>query len=527
MILVNLSELNDNNGCISGDLILRGRAKADTMHNGKLAHFHLGESLTSYPDDAVIFNEEADESQVTAIHYNWKTIRYATRHLYGALVNNSPMYDHWDGEKIFDLIKVLQGGAKQRELNKLEELIRYRPIALRSPRLTKSVLQKYRCGEEASKVYHFYQDNSGYALVAIPDVKFAFEYMTDTQAKYRHELAGYYLCSQENLPKLLSVSRDRRDHYNAIEMTGKDTYLVDGIEVQKVTMDFSAGDSCITPKALSSSIPKNEYGYTAAQVKHAMEWICNEYYTGTRSISYISGMSLSQLSKFVDIAIRDELIESLEISKDDEFWALRTEPFQCTVKGNALCMKKGNKRMTKTALNKQKDTIVARYLEAQKHKDEMVLVPSVLGYFGSAIKENAKDHGDLDTFYVALLSVEANKSIQDYLEDRPRADPALVYRNALNTAYEDGQYPLKAPSVDMYSSLRNYANKVACTFLKRRSKLISVHDLSEVMSINAPFEVHYIGSNKLDEPITDYEVLKARLLEEFDFDTPIAGSRIA
>ncbi len=520
MILVDLKDFKEESGYISGNAVLKARAKADGLHESKLAHFHMGFTLISYPSDAVVFLEEPIESLVSIIDSSRLFTNNIYRHVNSALLDNSSEYDHWDGESIFDLIGVLQKASEQRNLEQLSELVAYRPVALQSPRLSSSVLNKYRCGEEASKTYHFYIDRNGYALIAMPDLKYVYELYSGQrvfdQFSFDYDKVGYYLCSESDLPMLLSMSKNGDFRCNVSKSTGKECYKVDGVIAQKVGLNFKKTHVKVKPAFIKSSIPLNEYGYTADQVKHATEWICNKYYTGTRTLSYISGMSLAQLSEFVDIAAKDGLIESVNETKHPGFSGFPMEPFERTIKGNALVMKKGGKRMTKAALNKQKATIIERYLDAWSHKDKMVLVPSVLGFFGSAINEDSVDYGDLDVFYATLPSLEAKQAIEDYITERPNADPALVYRNILLDAYDEGEFPLMPTSVNDYSSLGAYAGKVARTFLKRKSKLISVHHLNEVLDINANFEVHYICGKKLDKPITDFDELNKVMSKKAD-----------
>ncbi|KAA1252644.1 hypothetical protein F0M16_21825 [Vibrio cholerae] len=520
MIVLDLEAFKGNEKHISGDAILKARDEANRQVKHSLAHFDFNGELISYPSDAVIFMEKPNDHQVLGIIHPGRLSSFSLNYVYNALVTKSSQYDLWNGESIFDLISVLQKGANQRDLEQLSALIAYRPTVLQSKRLTQSVLKKYRCGEEASKAFHFYIDQSGYALITMRDVKHLFElfcgdekYMTRNFHAKELNKVGYYLCSESDLPSLLSLCKADNFRNEISKEPGKDVYKIEGIPVQKIDLTFEVHDVKIKPSRIKSSIPLNEYGYTAKQVQYAMESICNERYITARTLAYTSGMSLTQLSDFVDIAVRDKLIESVHI---DAFTYSSVEPFQFTIKGNALSMKRGGKRMNKTALKKQMSIIVERYLDSRKHIDKMVRVPNCLGFFGSSINKDAVDYGDLDVFFTTEISKLGEEKIYDFIKDRPNSDPALVYRHLLSQAYSSELFPIKPPSVPEYSRLDGYAERVARSFLKRNSKLISIHDLDDVSGIDADFEVHYIGDEKLDKPITDYYELRNALSRFID-----------
>lgn len=520
MIVLNLEDFKENDDHISGDVILKARAEASRQVKCSLAHFHLGSELISYPSDAVIFMENPNMYQAYGIIHSMKSPRIALSYVYDSLVTKSSQYDLWNGESIFDLISVFQKAANQRDLDQLSELITYRPTVLQSQRLTQAVLNKYKCGEEASKAFHFYIDRNGYALITMRDVKHLFElfcgdkkYMTRNFYAKELNKVGYYLCSESDLPYLLSLCKADTFRNDISKEPGKDVYKIEGIPVQKIDLTFEVDDVKIKPSRIKSSIPLNEYGYTANQVKYAMESICRQRYRTARTLAYTSGMSLTQLSDFVDIAVRDKLIESVH---NNTFTFSSVEPFQFTIKGNALSMKRGGKRMNKTALKKQMSIIVERYLDSRKHLDKMVRVPNCLGFFGSSINKDAVDYGDLDVFFTTEFSALGKEKVDDFIKEHSNADPALVYHHLLSEAYSSQLFPIKPPSVPEYSRLDGYAERVARAFLKRKSKLISIHDLDDVSGIGADFEVHYIGDEKLDKPITDYQELRRALSRFID-----------
>ncbi|MBC5853169.1 hypothetical protein [Vibrio metschnikovii] len=520
MIVLNLEEFKDNDAHISGDVILKARAEADRQVKYSLAHFDFDGELISYPSDAVIFMEKPNDYQFYGIINSRKSSSYSSNYVYNALVTKSSQYDLWNGESIFDLISVFQKAANQRDLDQLSELTTYRPTVLQSKRLTQAVLNKFKCGEEASKACHFYIDRNGYALITMRDIKYLFEmfyddekYMTSNFYAKMFNQVGYYLCSESDLPYLISLCKSDNFRNDMSKEPGKDVYKIEGIPVQKIDLNFKVDDVKIKPSRIKSSIPLNEYGYTANQIKYAMESICCQRYKTARTLAYTSGMSLTQLSDFVDIAVRDKLIESVH---NDVFTFSSVEPFQFTIKGNALSMKRGGKRMNKTALKKQMSIIVERYLDSRKHLDKMVRVPNCLGFFGSSINKDAVDYGDLDVFFTTEFSTHGKEKIYDFIKDHPNADPALVYHHLLSEAYSSELFPIKPPSVPEYSRLDGYAERVARSFLKRKSKLISIHDLDDVSAIDANFEVHYIGDEKLDKPITDYQELRKALSRFID-----------
>ncbi|MCX8795938.1 hypothetical protein [Vibrio parahaemolyticus] len=514
MIVLNLEDFKENDEHISGDVILKARAEANRLAKCSLAHFHLGSELISYPSDAVIFMGNPDMYQASGIIHSIKSPRIALSYVYDSLLTKSSQYNLWNGENIFDLISVFQNAANQRYLDQLSELIAYRPTVLQSKRLTQAVLNKFKCGEEASKAYHFYIDKNGYALITMRDIKHLFElfcgdekYMTRNFYAKEFNKVGYYLCSESDLPYLLALCKSDNFRNDISKEPGKDVYKIDGITVQKIDLNFKVDDAKIKPSKIKSFIPLNEYGYTSNQIRYAMQSICCHGYKTARTLAYSSGMSLTQLSDFVDIAVRDKLIESFLSS---------VEPFLFTIKGNALSMKRGGKRMNKTALKKQMSIIVERYLDSRKHIDKMVRVPNCLGFFGSSINKEAVDFGDLDVFFTTEFSTVGEEKIYDFMKEYPNADPALVYHHLLSQSYSSELFPIKPPSVPEYSRLNGYAERVARAFLKRKSKLISIHDLDDVYGIDADFEVHYIGDEKLDKPITDYQELRKALSRFID-----------
>ncbi|CAH7397939.1 conserved hypothetical protein [Vibrio chagasii] len=509
MLRTNLSELQKEGELTMGSSILRARDLADKLSSSPLTHLLVDGEMISYPEDSVIFSEEPYEYAAQCIDSNYVRQGWNERYKYRPINEMSSLTSSWDGECIHDLVDIFKGMVYKLKIDNLDLLLRHQPVSLQSPRLSEATLNKYKCGIDASKTIQFYIDRNGLALVSL---RHPMPLRPDERRLGQN--AGYYICNQSDLPELISSNKERM--HSRTEVYSDRAF--------HVTLDTNTRECGVKAKVLVSHIPTNDYGYTSKQTKHALEYICNERYTGRDTMSYNSGLSLADLSKFLDIAVRDKLIEvnvgeSLDDIQDDEFLTINqmvadlhnSEPFYITTKGSAIGIKNNSKRMTRAKLNKQKDIIEARYLEAWEHIDKLHRIPVALGYFGSAINKDAIDFSDLDVTYLTMINDTVQQKVNKEIEGNPRRNPPYVIYAALYDAFEQGTYPIKPHKIGQYQRLDSYSHGVTKQFLQRKNKLISVHDFDEVISIEADFEIHYIGTTRLESPINNIDDLKNAL----------------
>ncbi|WP_425263204.1 hypothetical protein [Vibrio owensii] len=502
MELVNLSELS-NDEHPTGQEILNARAKANELYPENLVHFQIDESLYSFPEHGVIFLSSPEPYILNRLNHDGKSMHRS--HIYQPIIQNGESLGSWDGKCIFSLIELFQHIASIKGLNRLIELVQWSPVALQSKRLTGSQLTKAKAGIEFSKLHHFYIDQQGIALVAVCFGDMYFR--RDESDQY-----AYFLCSEAKLPELIALCKQHKVHNSR----GSLNDISDDWAIKvDINSDLSKIKSAITPSPLLEK-GLGHYDLTPKQLRHVLSYHSNDYVKEADDLAYTSGIPLSKLSSLLEPCIEQGFLETIDPADGSApFDSLSSQSFASTVKGNAACMKTNLKRMSSRALDKKKMTIESRYLEAHELQDHLYRIPVVLGYFGSAIDNASEDYGDLDVLFLDAESPSAIEKYSLFADDSDyRFKMPYRYRNDLQELYKKGLTKFKPHQVDMYQSISSYSASIAKKWLQRRDRLISVHEFGEVLSIGAPFEVHFLYGKRLETPLTNKDGVLAALKRE-------------
>lgn len=202
-----------------------------------------------------------------------------------------------------------------------------------------------------------------------------------------------------------------------------------------------------------------------------------DFFIRYRTPAKFSLMTVEQYFKISNNSARDlckELI-SHEFIEDD-----KSGKYVVTEKGNALAQTKFVKRMNKEKADLIFQKFIDRVEEVNSDNTFLYYVKQLF-LFGSYLDRSSDDFGDLDIAFVLERKI---KDGNDFM---------AAQQKLVQDACENGK---------VFSSIVEevcYAETIVLKHLKSRSPYISLHRLSDVIKLGAPYKQIYPFSNEILE----------------------------
>lgn len=202
-----------------------------------------------------------------------------------------------------------------------------------------------------------------------------------------------------------------------------------------------------------------------------------DFFIRYRTPAKFSLMTVEQYFKISNNSARDlckELI-SQEFIEDDKFGK-----YVVTEKGNALAQTKFVKRMNKEKADLIFQKFIDRVEEVNSNNTFLYYVKQLF-LFGSYLDRSSDDFGDLDIAFVLERKI---KDSNDFM---------AAQQKLVQDACENGK---------VFSSIVEevcYAETIVLKHLKSRSPYISLHRLSDVIELGAPYKQIYPFSDEILE----------------------------
>lgn len=202
-----------------------------------------------------------------------------------------------------------------------------------------------------------------------------------------------------------------------------------------------------------------------------------DFFIRYRTPAKFSLMTVEQYFKISNNSARDlckELI-SQEFIEDD-----KSGKYIVTKKGNALAQTKFVKRMNKEKADLIFQKFIDRVEEVNSNNTFLYYVKQLF-LFGSYLDRSSDDFGDLDIAFVLERKI---KDSNDFM---------AAQQKLVQDACENGK---------VFSSIVEevcYAETIVLKHLKSRSPYISLHRLSDVIELGAPYKQIYPFSDEIHE----------------------------
>lgn len=202
-----------------------------------------------------------------------------------------------------------------------------------------------------------------------------------------------------------------------------------------------------------------------------------DFFIRYRTPAKFSLMTVEQYFKISNNSARDlckELI-SHEFIEDD-----KSGKYVVTQKGNALAQTKFVKRMNKEKADLIFQKFIDRVVEVNSNNTFLYYVKQLF-LFGSYLDRSSDDFGDLDIAFVLERKI---KDSNDFM---------AAQQKLVQDACENGK---------VFSSIVEevcYAETIVLKHLKSRSPYISLHRLSDVIELGAPYKQIYPFSDEILE----------------------------